>query len=781
MLFQSDLSGVNGPAANVPPTTVETGLVPSYRRNGKLFSCEPCRRGKLRCDHSTPICGRCARRGKESECVYHPAPLTKPRMSSGAGPLRTSNPSRTLPQVPYPTERLDTQRSHALASPPSSTNTTSGQEEALLHVNGTSLGQSPIVRSPLVQMVSPATGSSRLSSRDSHRSPASAMSFRDSKTGYLGATSYSAVYEENSSILQTPEVDEARDLPVTSAEKIQQGAQILSMLKDLPVYREYMGRWFELCDGLVIMQPIFKIWIDELWTGFGDVLAEGKTEQLLALSELVWINTRQSMKVHGDMTAREWSKSASGQHLRWEVVGIILSLVGLIAVNLSNWDTIFDSVQESYVDRATFADRMRKASEFCLCFCYECEVLNDIYLCFMYEDLILVECIKGDAHYAAWQRTGEVCDAVVAMGLHQGNKPDAHTPFFLSELRKKIFISAFGHDKTIATFLGRPPRLSHRYCKMESPLDLSDEEVVSEGADLQAALSQLDENGWNTSGHLHRNTWLRVWFKQASLREEILEIALGTDEEDIAQQTEQVRVKMERLHKSLPDFMCITPEQVLSEGNTYLGMGFPVNRVKDATRLVHFCIHTGLAHTEFLLQRAMVSRLRTDTKKLIPIARRMLKMVLLAQSKKEFFRDFQGDLIYLLALHGLPAAGVLAVELLTQERTRQWTPDLLPRSETIQDLSVFISALSAVGPGEGNFFICDQGRRALSRVLDQILSPNPLPSSAPATGEAAVYDDSSSTYFPIGNDAEFLQWLEHVEWDKNTWIEPLPASNLEAP
>lgn len=34
MLFQPDLSGANGPATNVPPTTVETGLVPSYRRNG---------------------------------------------------------------------------------------------------------------------------------------------------------------------------------------------------------------------------------------------------------------------------------------------------------------------------------------------------------------------------------------------------------------------------------------------------------------------------------------------------------------------------------------------------------------------------------------------------------------------------------------------------------------------------------------------------------------------------------------------------------------------------
>lgn len=50
-----------------------------------------------------------------------------------------------------------------------------------------------------------------------------------------------------------------------------------------------------------------------------------------------------------------------------------------------------------------------------MCFCYESEVLNDVYVCFMFEDLVLVESLKGDAHYAAWQRTGEVCDAIIAM------------------------------------------------------------------------------------------------------------------------------------------------------------------------------------------------------------------------------------------------------------------------------------------------------------------------------------------------------------------------------
>ena len=117
-----------------------------------------------------------------------------------------------------------------------------------------------------------------------------------------------------------------------------------------------------------------------------------------------------------------------------------------------------------------------------------------------------------------------------------------------------------------------------------------------------------------------------------------------------------------------------------------------------------------------------------------------------------------------MAVDGLPAAGVLAIELLKQEQSKVYTPDILPRSETIQDLSVFISALTTVPSGAGNFSICNQGRKALKRVLDQILAPNPPP--VEGSSDPPVFDDMS-LYFPTGNDADFLQWLDNFEWDKN--------------
>lgn len=158
----------------------------SYRRNGKLFSCEPCRKGKLRCDHNSPVCGRCARRNKHSQCVYHPAPLTKtraspdifvapslPPSSSRASPVQQQTTPISPPSM-MPNAVIPDQPSHR-----SSTSTHSFQG------------------SPALPMTLSAARGTQMLSTASHRSHETYMS-RDARTGFLGSTSYSAVYTENS-------------------------------------------------------------------------------------------------------------------------------------------------------------------------------------------------------------------------------------------------------------------------------------------------------------------------------------------------------------------------------------------------------------------------------------------------------------------------------------------------------------------------------------------------------------------------------------------------------
>lgn len=72
-----------------------------YRRNGKKQACEPCRKGKIACDHGTPHCGRCVRLKNTANCRYHPAPMTR-----GNGLLhRASTAQRTRPVSPEASSR----------------------------------------------------------------------------------------------------------------------------------------------------------------------------------------------------------------------------------------------------------------------------------------------------------------------------------------------------------------------------------------------------------------------------------------------------------------------------------------------------------------------------------------------------------------------------------------------------------------------------------------------------------------------------------------------------
>ena len=236
------------------------------------------------------------------------------------------------------------------------------------------------------------------------------MSFRDSKAGFLGPTSYNAIFTENagslSIITEAHDAETVSHLPPLTANKIQEGAEVLRLLRDMPTYQTFLSRWTEVTgDGVAIMQPALQIFIEDTWTELGGILQRGDADELRALSELVWRNTRKRISTNSQTTARAWARSACGQNLRWEVVGLVLCTIGLQAGALSAWDPLFKSVgaTSSYPQsQATFTERLRKAAEFCLCFCYESEVLNDLYIMFIYQELILIEILKGDARTLAF-------------------------------------------------------------------------------------------------------------------------------------------------------------------------------------------------------------------------------------------------------------------------------------------------------------------------------------------------------------------------------------------
>jgi hypothetical protein len=107
----------------------------------------------------------------------------------------------------------------------------------------------------------------------------------------------------------------------------------------------------------------------------------------------------------------------------------------------------------------------------------------------------------------------------------------------------------------------------------------------------------------------------------------------------------------------------------------------------------------------------------------------------------------------------VPSAGVLSLELLKQEQSPDKAFNTIPRSETIQHLSILIPALAAVGPTEGYHAICAQGKVILQRMLDRILEPPPMPTPVISADEGLGIDwlDIMPPYVAAQDDAGFME------------------------
>jgi hypothetical protein len=85
---------------------------------------------------------------------------------------------------------------------------------------------------------------------------------------------------------------------------------------------------------------------------------------------------------------------------------------------------------------------------------------------------------------------------------------------------------------------------------------------------------------------------------------------------------------------------------------------------------------------------------------------------------------------------------VLALELLQHSQAGLKPPDHLPRSEVVQNLSRLIAYIKPLVPKEdANYVLCDQARRVIQKILDQILSSPFIRLSG--EGEAANISEES--------------------------------------
>lgn len=250
-----------------------------------------------------------------------------------------------------------------------------------------------------------------------------------------------------------------------------------------------------------------------------------------------------------------------------------------------------------------------------------------------------------------------------------------------------MFAAVYQSDKYAAIYTGRPPRLTRKYCRLQTPLDISDAQLMSDGQDLESLLTGMDENGWNKTGSVHLSTFNRLFVSDALLTEDILEISMGIDmpPDEIARRAADIKERGIARFDSLPEFLKL-----------HVDHPFQDPRRSQIELLFLAYIRMAVHYHQYLLQRILIKKLGADPAELLEIAKPMFRFVLQMVNSKHVFRDFQIDFASLLNQNGIPSAAVIAVELLHQEQNSYALRDpalCLPRSQTIQDLSVFVACL----------------------------------------------------------------------------------------
>ena len=220
--------------------------------------------------------------------------------------------------------------------------------------------------------------------------------------GFLGSTSYSAVFTEGESEINLKEPPRSRGMnirglqatkvPSVESTKVSEGAKTLSLLADMPRYAQALEKYYQ-ASSLSALAPYVPACTALLPEIFKD---EPKHAISLAtLSHKIFCRTSAAFPMPRDMVMQDYPSFLMGDNLCWDLVGLILTLAGLAAIAMDEVN-VFDEV-ESQIDWKMRAQSMVRAGERCISFCEEYGNLNDTGVNLILSNFILHSQVFGDA------------------------------------------------------------------------------------------------------------------------------------------------------------------------------------------------------------------------------------------------------------------------------------------------------------------------------------------------------------------------------------------------
>ncbi|KAJ4397566.1 hypothetical protein N0V93_001797 [Gnomoniopsis smithogilvyi] len=472
------------------------------RRNGSQASCEPCRKGKLRCDHQKPICAPCHRRGRESRCFYHPAPLTKPRASRSA-------------------------RSKA-----------STVDSEHIQIDG------------LTPSTTPEDDVSQL--RDSHTTAICTES-----TPRAHAWSFMYNEKPDSGLPSQPLVPDSLK---NREEHLAALREITFLLRSFSLIERLVEEYFSFSQAAIVPHPIVRQLFDSIKTSLCD---SEEVEDVFKTREAGYKESRLAARllrsasfainITPSQNLEAFCMLFSGERLRVETLGLLYTIAARSYLCGSRRDdNELENIVRNLIRCSSLSLHLsRELAE---------QKTNDLIVWLGLENVQLISLLEG--HGSAWRRLGDLTTDVYALGTHREESYSAEKiPFYLAEFRRRTFGFVFYLDKAFSHNFSQPPRMSPRYTDCSLSLDLSDDEIVAATTHgLDQLQYSLNKDGWNTDGRYRNTTWARLRYGWSELEHIIIDLKFGPPHATDEQKLRDVLKKCRTSWDSLPQHLQYDPE-----------------------------------------------------------------------------------------------------------------------------------------------------------------------------------------------------------------------------
>ncbi|OAQ98783.1 hypothetical protein LLEC1_05579, partial [Akanthomyces lecanii] len=553
--------------------------MPATRK--KFAACDPCRAAKVACDHARPVCIRCQNQSRQAECVYRASPFKKTKRP----PEKTTTPA---------TPGLMRQQSFVAS------------------------GRTPVLGN-----------GGDAATKQPHRYP---------NPGYLGSFSSTTLFG-NLPDMRDPVLDPEGGSSVGSDNLVREanvtrGAGLIKQIEatvSIESCCHLILAWTARGSSLPLAGPFLEHCIATMRQLFPN---QGHTAVAsVELSRSLFHNTSHPIDMATSTTLHDFQAQFGHQQCRWETLGFFFTAASRAAIEMSK----FESARE-YRDLQRLGMNL---SDLSLDIALSLDCLNDLQLVLQYENWILHSFVDGDQSYHSWKRLGDVISSIYALGLHQQTNNDHNSfPPFLLELRRLTFALTYSADKNVSLFLGRPPRIHLKYCKLILPR--SDGRVIEPW-----------KTTWPQDMPFDYVADIRWGALCGILKEDIMELFCLEGVNDSHPKVREIHDKATAQWQALPPHFRL--ESSLKQCNQA-----PV--VRD------FILNARLnqLHILFLLRMAVTRSHPESDAELVSTAAEILTLIVEALMQKDYLVNSGTSLVWKVAYYGLSAAGVICLWLLHQ-------------------------------------------------------------------------------------------------------------------